>query len=69
MLKAVIKTGVDTALVKPLSPQMIQTKLRNLLNAEIPYVTVNDYFGPDRRRVPGDIGYFGEERRHTDRQA
>lgn len=65
MLKAVIKAGVDTAWVKPLSPQMIQKKLISLLNTDISYVTVDDYRGPDRRRVPSDIGYDGEERRRN----
>ncbi|WP_259781378.1 hypothetical protein [Aestuariispira ectoiniformans] len=66
ILKAVIKAGVDTAWVKPLSPDVIQKKLISLLRAEIPYVTIDDYRGPDRRRVPADIHYDGEERRQDE---
>lgn len=66
VLKAVIKAGVDTAWVKPLSPGAIQKKMISLLRAEIPYVTIDNYCGPDRRRVPTDIDYDGEERRQDD---
>lgn len=63
MLQAVIKAGADTAWVKPLSPRGILQKLKTLLKADIDYVVLDEYVGPDRRRVPGDLGYMGEERR------
>lgn len=66
ILKQAVKAGVDSAWVKPLSPHMIRSKIRQLLNAPLPYIEANNYYGPDRRRVPLQEHFDGDDRRQDE---
>ncbi|MDX1737217.1 MAG: response regulator [Alphaproteobacteria bacterium] len=60
-----IKGGADTVVVKPLAPDSLHKKIKQLLQAPQNYITATKYYGPDRRRVPSEDEYGGDERRRT----
>lgn len=62
-LQVAIKAGADTAIAKPLVPGALIKKLKGILSAEIPYLETASYKGPDRRRIPTEDEYAGDERR------
>ncbi|RED47738.1 response regulator [Aestuariispira insulae] len=62
-LRTSIAVGADSAWVKPLSAIKLRKQLEHLLAATVPYYQAEEYFGPDRRRVPDDHEYDGTERR------
>lgn len=54
--------GVTEFLAKPLTARGVMHRLNELINNPRPFVRVNDYFGPCRRRRI-DHEFVGEERR------
>ena len=62
-LQVSIKAGADTAMAKPLIPNALTKKLKAVMAAEIPYLETDNYKGPDRRRIPMEDEYSGDERR------
>lgn len=57
--------GVTEFLAKPLTARGVMHRLNELINNPRPFVRVNDYFGPCRRRRI-DHEFVGEERRRVD---
>ena len=49
-VKELRDAGADEILGKPVSPNMIRTKLTAVTHARRSFVTAPDFFGPDRRR-------------------
>ena len=49
MVRNVLNAGLDDLLVKPLSLDVIVSRLKNLATARKPFVVTFDYIGPDRR--------------------
>ena len=61
-LRQGIRAGVDYFLAKPLSPQVLQTRIETLLAKPLKLTNTRKYVGPDRRRMPREA-YDGPERR------
>ncbi|MGF1464377.1 MAG: response regulator [Maricaulaceae bacterium] len=57
--------GVYDFIVKPVTPQAVQQKIRAALESERPFIRARVYVGPDRRRRK-DTVYRGPLRRLTD---
>jgi len=53
--------GVNEILVKPVSAKALGLRVDAVINRPRPFVQIDDYFGPDRRRQDKDYG--GRERR------
>ena len=62
-LRLSISMGADSAWVKPISPKALRKQLEHVLRSKIPYYEVEGYVGPDRRRVPDEAEYDGQEKR------
>lgn len=56
--------GVNEFVVKPFSAQGLFTRIQTVIERPRPFVKVEGYFGPDRRRKRKP--YEGQERRHAD---
>ncbi|OIR06204.1 chemotaxis protein CheY [mine drainage metagenome] len=53
--------GVNEFMVKPLSPQTLQSRISAALDSRRPFINAAEYFGPDRRRHAAP--WSGAERR------
>ena len=53
--------GVNEYVIKPFSAQGLFTRIQAVIERPRPFVKVEGYFGPDRRRK--DLGFEGDERR------
>ena len=62
-LMEAIKGGVDTVIAKPLIPDNLFKKIKQLLAAPQNYIEVKGYYGPDRRRIPSPDEFSGDDRR------
>jgi CheY-like chemotaxis protein len=60
-----INSGVDEFLVKPVRPVDVANRVNAVIERRRPFVTCEDYFGPDRRRRD-DPRYQGPLRRASD---
>ena len=58
-----ISSGVDNVLVKPLIPDKIRASLLQVMRDESPYMELDGYTGPDRRRRISQLDYAGPDRR------
>jgi len=56
--------GINEYLVKPISAQTLFSRIRAVIERPRPFIEIDSYFGPDRRRRQ-DENYRGEERRGT----
>jgi two-component system, chemotaxis family, chemotaxis protein CheY len=55
--------GANEALVKPVSGELLASRILNVINHPRPFIKASDFFGPDRRRR--DKKFAGEDRRLT----
>jgi len=55
--------GANETLVKPISGIGLASRICSMIDNPRPFVSIPDYFGPDRRRQ--DVPFHGEERRVT----
>ena len=53
--------GINEFLAKPVSAKLVYYRIRSVIENPRPYVRVEDFFGPDRRRRPQI--YKGSDRR------
>lgn len=60
--------GVTEFLVKPFTAHDISKRISYIINNPRDFISMRDYFGPDRRRRKM-ANYFGPKRRHTERSA
>lgn len=51
IVRAVVESGADELLAKPISVQQLQDRIRVLIRARKPFVVTSDYIGPDRRKL------------------
>lgn len=63
-VKAARDAGINEFIVKPFSAQGLFTRIHAVIERPRPFVRVEDYFGPDRRRKSLPID--GEDRRGGD---
>jgi PleD family two-component response regulator len=61
--------GMNDVLVKPVSAETVERKLRSLLLAPRAFVTTKAFVGPDRRSSGGDRRQFGERPPGEDRRS
>ena len=66
LINEVIHAGADGVLVKPLVPAKIHHLIEQLTVNGPDYVVTPDYVGPNRRRLPDQEAFEGEERRHEE---
>lgn len=52
LVRAIVDSGCDDLLAKPLSPKQIIDRIAVLASARKPFVVTSDYIGPDRRKDP-----------------
>jgi len=52
-ITACLQFGFDDIVAAPFDAQSIMLRLRELLNKQITFYETKTYFGPDRRRTPG----------------
>lgn len=65
-MKYIIKardSGITEFLAKPISARSVYKRICSVISSPRPFVRVEDFFGPDRRRHPVVIS--GDERRST----
>ena len=60
--------GATEFLCKPVSANALYLRIQNVIENPRPFVKLNTYFGPDRRRS-SDPSFNGEERRTGDQNA
>jgi len=58
--------GVDGYLRKPISAQVLETRLRRVVTKPQPFIVTAAYVGPCRRRKRPDLNYLGPLRRLDD---
>lgn len=56
-VRRVASSGTDDMLVKPVSPNQVFERIKQLINQRKPFVVTSDYIGPDRRK---DVGRGSE---------
>jgi DNA-binding response OmpR family regulator len=52
-VRAIVESGADGLLVKPLSPAAVMERLAGLVRQRKPFIVTSAYIGPDRRKDPG----------------
>jgi len=50
-IRAFVHAGVDEVLAKPVRPDQLYERIAAIVNRPRTYVEVEDFFGPDRRRM------------------
>lgn len=65
LLDDVRQAGANEVIVKPINAGAINSRVTAILEQPRPLITVTDYVGPDRRRLPES--WLGIERRAKDR--
>ena len=61
-VRRLVKAGVDHVMIKPISANGLRDLAQTLCDHPMPQVSVPQYIGPDRRRLPTD-SYSGPSRR------
>lgn len=64
IIVGVRNAGANEALVKPISGQLLASRILAVINNPRSFIKAPDFFGPDRRRK--DRPFEGEDRRKTD---
>lgn len=59
-IQTIRDAGVNDVIVKPVSPKTVEQKLQSLILTPKPFVAVESFVGPDRRRNRDDRRQFGE---------
>ena len=57
--------GINEFLAKPISVKSLYSRIRSIIEKPRPFIRVDQYFGPDRRRRGSDT-FLGTERRVKD---
>lgn len=55
--------GVSEFLAKPFSVNSVYTHIAQVIQRPRPFIATQEYFGPDRRRIPGSREMGGKDRR------
>lgn len=53
-VRAIVQSGADDMITKPLSANQILQRIRTLIKARKPFVVTSGYIGPDRRKPGAD---------------
>jgi DNA-binding response OmpR family regulator len=52
-VRAIVESGADGLLLKPISPAAVMERLAGLVRQRKPFIVTSAYIGPDRRKDPG----------------
>lgn len=52
IVRAALDSGVDDIVLKPISVQVLELRIRNMIENRRKFVATSDYLGPQRRRDP-----------------
>ena len=64
-IRGLVKAGVDHVMIKPISATALSDLAQHLAENPMTQITVPQYIGPDRRRLPDDA-YTGPQRRSSE---
>lgn len=60
--------GVSEFLAKPFSAKSVYEHIAHVIHRPRPFIATQEYFGPDRRRMPGSRPVGGENRRRDNEE-